>query len=318
VTGERSPGEVLVVGSANMDLLMRVAALPGAGETVLGADAVWRPGGKGANQAVAAALAGGRVRMVGRVGADEQGEAMRDALAAAGVDTALVRTDPRAETGMAVVLVARDGENAIVVSPGANHALTPADVREAAGQLGSSDVLLVQMEVRHDVVVDAVSAAAGGGGRGGARAVLNLAPAAELADEALQRVDLLVVNRSEAEFLLGRALPDAADRAQGAAELRDLGPRAVVLTAGSDGAVVADAAGVRVVPALEVEVVDTAGAGDAFVGVLCAALATGATLDDAVAAGTRAGAVAVRSLGAQLSRRTADVEYLSLPPVGSG
>jgi ribokinase len=294
---DESVGEVLVVGSANMDLLIRVDALPAAGETLLGADAVWRPGGKGANQAVAAALGGARVRMVGAVGADAHGEAVRKALSSAGVDISLLRRQDAVETGMAVVLVARDGENAIVVSPGANSTLTSADAQAAAG-LKAGDVLLVQMEVPAEVVVEAVAAAAAAG----SRSVLNLAPAAGIERSCLEQVDVLVVNESEAEFLLGRGLPDAGARRGGADELRQLGPASVVLTAGGDGAVLADSAGVRDVPALAVEVVDTAGAGDAFVGVLCAELARGETLDAAVVAATRAGAVAVQSPGAQLTR----------------
>jgi ribokinase len=293
----RGAGEVVVVGSANMDLLLRVSALPGAGQTVLGEDAEWRPGGKGANQAVAAALGGARVRMVGCVGADDNARVARSALTAAGVDIGLLHTDTSRATGMAVVLVAPDGENAIAVAPGANHALAPSAVRAAAATLGPHDVLLAQLEVPLPVVIDAVAATAAAG----ARAVLNLAPAAEMPRATLAQLQVLVLNQSEAEFLLDRALPDAAERARGAADLRALGPAAVVLTAGGDGAVVADPSGTRTIPALSVDVVDTAGAGDAFVGVLCARLAEAATLDDAVAAATRAGAQAVRSPGAQLT-----------------
>jgi ribokinase len=290
-------GAVVVLGSANMDLLLRVPALPAAGETVLGDDATWRPGGKGANQAVAAALGGAAVRMIGCVGADEHGRAVRRALEAAGVDVAFLRVDGDRTTGMAVVLVAQDGENAIAVSPGANHALTEDDLAAAIGGLRTGDVLLAQLEVPQDVVGAAIAAAAAAGGR----PVLNLAPAAEVPGRTLAQLELLVVNRSEAEFLLGRSLPDAPARRDGAAELLRIGPRAVVLTAGGDGAVVADADGTREHPARPVPVVDTAGAGDAFVGVLCARLAGGASLDDAVAVATRAGAAAVGSAGAQLT-----------------
>lgn len=295
-------GKVLVIGSANMDVLLRVSALPGAGETVLGQDATWQPGGKGANQAVAAALGGARVGMLGCVGPDDHGRTVRSALTAAGVDTELLRTDDARPTGMAVVLVAPDGENAIAVAPGANHAVTDDEVRAAASTLTSADVLLTQLELPPAVVVEAIAAAA----HAGSRPVLNLAPATEIPSATLAQLEVLVVNRSEAEFLLRRPLPDADARRSAAAELRDLGPGAVVLTAGGDGAVVADADGTRDVAALPVEVVDTAGAGDAFVGVLCARLAAGATLDDAVAAATRAGATAVRTPGAQLTALDGD------------
>jgi ribokinase len=237
--------------------------------------------------------------MVACVGADSHGQTVRASLAAAGVDTALVRTDNERETGVAVVLVAPNGENAIAVSPGANHALVAADVREVAAGLGPADVLLTQLEIPQRVVVDAIDAAAGAG----SRTVLNLAPAMSVPSDTLGQLDVLIVNRSEAEFLLGRALPGLDVCRAGAAELHTRGPAAVILTMGADGAIIADSTGARHVPALKAEVVDTAGAGDAFVGAFCAALAAGRPLDDAVAAAARAAAAAVSSPGAQLSAR---------------
>jgi|SRR5579875_486454 len=290
-------GDVVVVGSANIDLTLRVASLPAAGETVLGDDAGFSAGGKGANQAVAAALSGGRVRLVGCVGADGHGEVVRAALSAAGVDVELVRVVDDRPTGLAVVLVARSGENAIAVSPGANSALAVADVREAVAGLGPADVVLAQLEIPPSVAAEAMAAAASVG----CRAVLNLAPARTVSRETLAAVEVLVVNQSEAEFLLGAPVADVAAARDGAPRLRALGPAAVVVTLGSHGAVVGDDAGTRHVPARAVEVVDTSGAGDAFVGALGAALAAGASLDDAVAAAAECAAAAVRSPGAQLS-----------------
>ncbi len=286
----------MVVGSANMDLVLRVDSLPAAGETVLGGGPEWLPGGKGANQAVAAALSGADVRMIGCVGDDAGGRAVLAALQSAGVDTTSVRVLSGQNTGMAVVLVAPDGENAIAVSPGANLALAPADAGVVASSLGPSDVLLVQMEVRADVVAEAVSLAAAAG----SRRVLNLAPAAAIPAATLAQLDLLVVNRSEAEFLLNRPLANPAARREAVRDLRALGPAAVVLTAGGEGCVLGDAGGLRDVPALPVQVVDTSGAGDAFVGALCAALAGGAGIDAAVVSATRTAAGAVQVPGAQL------------------
>ncbi len=280
-----------------MDVIVRVAALPAAGETVLGEDAVLRPGGKGANQAVAAALGGADVTFAGSVGDDAHAASIRTALVAAGVNDELLQTTHDRSTGIALVLVTPDGENAIAVSPGANHAFQPGDVPRLRERLAAGDVLLLQMELRPDVVARGVDLAADSG----AVVVLNLAPAAALARSVLDRVAVLVVNRSEAEFLIGHELIDDSALQAAAAELRELGPASVVLTAGAGGAVVSDVDGQQYVPALEVDAVDTAGAGDAFVGVLAAELSRGRSLRTAVTAATAAAAVAVQTHGAQLT-----------------
>jgi ribokinase len=289
--------DVLVLGSANMDVVMPVTALPKSGETVLGEDVELRPGGKGANQAVAAALAGARVAMAGCVGEDAYGAAVRDALIQAGVDVSLLRATTDRRTGLAVVLVAPDGENAIAVASGANYALAPADVNEWGSQVERAGVLLMQMELRVDVVVRAVEVAADAG----TPVVLNLAPAVDVPRSALERLAVLVVNRAEAAYLLGEDLADLEAVRCAAERLRAFGPRAVVVTAGGEGAVFADAGGVAHRPAAPVDVVDTSGAGDAFVGVLAAALSGGRTLRDAMIQASEAGAVAVQSRGARLT-----------------
>jgi ribokinase len=288
---------VVVLGSANMDLILRVSALPLTGQTVLGEDAALRPGGKGANQAVAAALAGAQVWMAGCLGDDGHAVAIRDALVRAGVLTHFLRTAPGRSSGQAVVLVTPDGENAIVVSPGANHAVTVDDVQALMAELRPGDVLLLQMELPVAVVERAIVAAAALG----VRVMLNLAPAGHLAREVLERVDVLVVNRSEAEYLLGTELADQRDLVEAVGAMRELGPPTVVLTAGGAGALFGDADGVQHVSALPVEVVDTAGAGDAFVGVLAAEFSRGRDLRSAVEAATGAGAAAVQFHGAQLT-----------------
>ncbi len=296
-TSDLPRGRVVVLGSANIDVILGVGAFPAAGETVLGDDALLHPGGKGANQAVAAALAGASVLFAGCVGDDVHGASVRAALVAADVNDDLLRTAQGHSTGLAFVLVTPDGENAIAVSPGANHALDAGDVEPLSAELETSDVLLMQMELPLDVVARGVEVA----GDTGASVVLNLAPAAAVGSAVLQGVAVLVVNQSEAEFLLGYQPPDQFALRAGVAELRKLGPAAAVLTAGAGGAFIGDADGVLHVSALDVDVLDTSGAGDAFVGVLAAHLSRGIPLRTAVYAASEAGAVAVQSSGAQLS-----------------
>lgn len=294
-TAERRTG-LLVLGSVNLDLVVRLDALPVPGQTVLGEDAVARPGGKGANQALAAALAGAEVSMAGCIGRDEHASTVRAALTAAGVGTDHLRTAERG-TGLAVVLVTRDGENAIVVSSGANHALGPADVEDLRDVIAGSRLLLMQLELPLDVVCRAGALAE----EVGTPVVLNLAPATDVPAELLRRLSVLVVNRSEAEHLVGSALPDVPALRRAAEMLRARGPAAVVVTAGADGAVVVDAEAGSHLPAPAVDVVDTTGAGDAFVGVLAAHLTAGRPLLEALEHAMEAATAAVQVDGAQLT-----------------
>ncbi|MEE6295866.1 ribokinase [Georgenia wangjunii] len=285
----------MVLGSANMDMTVEVGELPELGETVIGRDYELRPGGKGANQAVAAAVYGGAaVSFAGSVGDDRYGPPLRDALAAVGVDVSRLRTVHGRKTGVAVVLVDRRGDNAIIVSPGANHAPTAAEVEELLPDLDSAAGLLMQMELPVPVVERATELAHAAG----VPVVLNLAPATEVSDDVLRRLAVLVVNRSEAEFLLGEALPDVAHILTHIRRLKERGPAVVVVTAGADGAVFDDGHGPVHVPAHTVEARDTAGAGDAFVGVLAARLCGGDELPEAVDAATEAAAAAVQIHGA--------------------
>jgi ribokinase len=296
VTGPAAGRGLLVLGSLNTDLVLRVPALPTGGETVLGEDTGTSPGGKGANQAVAAALAGAEVTMAGRVGHDDRAATVLAALDEAGVDSSCVTATGRS-TGLAVVLVTEDGENAIVVAPGANHAVEAADVDGLRDRIAGARLLLLQLELPIDVVARAARVAA----EVGTPVVLNLAPAAEVAAEVLEDLAVLVVNRSEAAFLVGEPVPDRAAVRRAAELLRDRGPAAVVVTAGADGAVLADADGTTEVEATPVEVVDTTGAGDAFVGVLAARLTQGRSLRAALEDAGRAAAAAVQVHGARLT-----------------
>ena len=273
---------ITVVGSINLDLVVSVERHPAPGETVIGGDCRQLPGGKGANQAVAAARLGSAVAMVGRVGHDTQGTWLRGALASESIDVTNVREDRDATTGMALIAVDASGENTIVVSPGANARVSTRDVAAAGELLGVADVVLVQHEVPEKAVAAAIEAAEG-------TVVLNPAPARGLAGP----VDVLVPNRGELEALAGGS-GDPVMLARSVA-----GARAVVVTLGADGAVVVEGERVERVAAPRVKVVDTTGAGDAFCGALAQALANDAELVEAARWAVRVAAVSVTRHGAQ-------------------
>jgi ribokinase len=282
---------IAIVGSINLDVVVEVERHPVPGETVLGGDRLELPGGKGANQAVAAARLGADVVFVGRVGDDDAGRRLRDGLAAECVDVTHVRVDPSAPTGMALIAVDGAGENTIVVSSGANARVSAADVEAASEVLARAAVTLVQHEVPSDAVAAALAV-------GGGTVVLNPAPARPV----VAPVDVLVPNRGELEALAGRAGdPVELARSLDAA-------RAVVVTLGSEGAVVIEGERVDRIPAPRVDVVDTTGAGDAFCGALAQALDAGADLVEAARWATRAAAASVTKPGAQGGLpRTADL-----------
>lgn len=292
------PGNVVVVGSANVDLVVDVPRHPGGGETILGGDLRRSPGGKGANQAVAAARAGGAdTSFVGALGHDESGELLLASLDGAGVRTDLVE-HVEAPTGTALITVSPDGENAIVVAPGANSHVRIGSAQ--AERLGAADVVLAQLEIPLDVVLAAAAVR-----RPGAVLALNAAPSRDLPDEMWAVLDLLVVNEHEALDLAGAAAADdAVERL--AAILLERVP-AVVVTLGGAGCLVAQRGADPVrVAAPRVDAVDTTGAGDTFCGVLAAALAGGSTLVDAARTASFAGALAVTRPGAQDAVPTAD------------
>jgi ribokinase len=286
---------IVVVGSVNLDLVVRVARLPGPGETVSGGDVFRNPGGKGANQAVAAARLGRGVAMVGRVGDDQAGRELLASLRADGVDTAHVRVADGVPSGAAFITVGDDGENQIVVSPGANARLAPEDVGAAGAALRAAAVTLVQLEVPLAAVTAAVRAAGG-------RVVLNPAPVRTLPAELLGEVDVLVPNRVELAQLAAAPPPATVEEAAGLAGR--LPARAVVVTLGADGALVVEQGHVSHVPAVPVRPVDTTAAGDAFCGGLADALAGGAALPDAARWAVRVAAAACTRQGAQVSLPT--------------
>ncbi|MEW6638021.1 MAG: ribokinase [Actinomycetota bacterium] len=295
--------EVFVAGSINRDFVLKVERRPEPGETVTNAELSLHDGGKGANQAAAAARLGASVAILGRVGDDGLGEPLLDSLREKGVYTNLVERAAGYSTGAAFITVTPDGENAITVAPGANRALTPDDVNAASESIRESSVLVAQMEIPPEVVERAAMVADGAG----VRVVLNLAPTFELPRSLLERLDTLVVNEHETAFLLGERVEGVDGARVAAPKLLDLGPRSAVITLGSDGAVVADGEEVSHHPAPRVEVVDTTGAGDAFVGALAARLARGDSLAEAASYAVRAGAAAVTKEGAQGALPTPEV-----------
>jgi ribokinase len=295
--------EVFVMGSINQDFVLKVERRPKPGETVTDAVLSTHNGGKGANQAAAAALLGASVALLGRVGDDGFGGPLVQALEERGVDTVLIEEAPGSATGTAFITVTEDGENSITVAPGANRRLTLEDVDAARGAIAGAAVLVAQMEVPRECVARAVEVAGGVG----TRAILNLAPPFRVPRAVLGGLDPLVVNEHEAAFLLGESVEGVGAALAAASELLALGPKSAVVTVGADGAVFAEGDDAGQVPAPEAEVVDTTGAGDAFVGALALRLAREASLEEAVSYAVRAGSAAVTREGAQGALPTPDV-----------
>jgi ribokinase len=292
-----SPPAVVVVGSLNTDYVVRVDHLPASGETVTGSDYLVAAGGKGLNQAVAAARQGVSVAFVGCVGAD--GATLLALLVAEGVDVSHVRVVPNAATGVALVTVASGGANTIVVAPLANGLVSASDIDGASSVIAGAEVVLAQLEVP----MEAVSALFVQAQAAGVVTVLNPAPASgPLPDSLLGTVDILIPNETEAAALTGLA-----GRSEAAVALRHAGAGSVIVTMGSEGAVVAQAgvAGVVRVAPFFVRAVDTTAAGDAFCGALVAALAGGSSLSEACRRGSAAGALATTVVGAVPSLPTA-------------
>ncbi|STD03649.1 Ribokinase [Dermatophilus congolensis] len=297
-----SHSRVVVFGSLNADLYARVERHPTPGETVLGTGGFSRPGGKGANQAVAAALAGASVTMVGAIGEDANAEVALSLLNKAGVDCTGVRVVP-GPTGTAIIAVSAQGENLIIVIPGANGKVTP----DYVPAIRDTDVLVLQGEIP----VESIDAAAAAAVAAGARPVINLAPIVDVAPATLLAANPLVVNEHEALAAADIVDPqragavladDVHEMAENVADrLLQAGVESVVITLGGQGALVASAEGKEHVPGEMVEVVDTTGAGDCFVGVVAAGLATGLSLAEAATAANSAAARAVGAEGTQHS-----------------
>jgi len=301
---------VLVLGSTNTDMIVRVPRIPRPGETVLGGEFDMAPGGKGANQAVAAARAGGAVTFVTRVGDDLFGHrAVRD-LEGEGIDVRFVGLDRVAATGVALINVDASGENSIAVASGANARLSAADVEAAAAAFAAADIVLLQLESP----LETVEAAARMARKQGVPVILDPAPARPLDDALLKDVASLTPNEHEAETLAGVAVRNGADAARAAARLRARGPGLVVVTMGDKGIYAMGEGFEGMMPAFKVTPVDTTAAGDVFNGALAVALAERMDLSGALRFAQAAAAISVIRPGAQPSAPTrAEIEAFLLP-----
>jgi ribokinase len=289
---------IIVVGSLNADLVVRTPRFPQPGETISGEDLQIIPGGKGANQAVAAARQGTPTAMVGRVGSDSFGPELIGNLRQNGVDTSHVQIDSESATGTAIIVVDANGQNSIVLSPGGNGRVTPADLDNVS--FADARLLLLQLEIP----VDAVQAAAKRAKESGLRVLLNPAPARPLPEELLSLPDFLVPNESELSLLTKLPVQDIASAEQAAKMLLERGIQNVIVTLGANGALIVNGEFTKHIPSFKVDVVDTTAAGDAFIGGFASALLQNKSMEDAVQYGCACGALAATKFGAQPSLPT--------------
>jgi ribokinase len=304
MTGARRP-RICVVGSANVDLTARVPRLPRLGETLVGRSFHLGFGGKGANQAVMAARLEAQATLVARVGRDAFGEGGLHNLQAEGVETAYVRPDAERFSGVAQILVDDSAQNVIVVSPGANLGLRPADVRDASAMIRAADIVIGQLEVPIETTLEAFRVARAAR----VRTVLNPAPAGALIQELLSAAELCVLNELEAEQLSGVPAATLLQIEEAARVLLARGPAVVIVTLGADGALVVEQESAEHVPAIRVDAIDPTGAGDAFIGSLAVFLAEGLPLHAAVRRANAVAALTVTRIGAQGSYpRRAEVD----------
>jgi ribokinase len=285
---------ICVVGSANVDLTFRTPHLPRMGETLSGRQFHFALGGKGANQAVTAARLGARTSFVARVGSDAFGQEYLRHLQSDGIDRTHVRADPERSTGTACILVDDAAQNCIIVVPGANGGLSPQDVRDAAGAIQASNLLLCQLEVPLETTLEAFRIAR----KAGVRTILTPAPAVPLPDELLQLTDLLVPNETELELLTGRQTESLAEIEATARNLLQRGAMAVVVTLGERGALLLDGEATQI-PSIPVKAVDPTGAGDAFTAALAVFWGEGLSLHDAAKKAAHVAALTVTRLGTQ-------------------
>lgn len=299
--------KIVVVGSLNMDLVVRMPQIPRPGETLLGGIFKTFPGGKGANQAVAAARLGAHVTMIGCVGDDAFGQKLRATLTMEGIDTTHVLVHPEEATGVALIQVDAQGQNSIAVASGANFRLTSTAVESAMQTMGMFDVLVMPLETPLETIYAAAKMAS----QKGTKVLLNPAPAQVLSKDLLELVDILLPNEHEIALMTGIPLQSAADTRRAAKRLLSLGPKKLLVTLGSRGAILFDGKTSQetIIPAYPIQAVDTTAAGDCFVGALAVGLCEGKSLQAAAEFASAAAALSVTRAGAQpaLPRRV-DVE----------
>ena len=288
---------IVVIGSSNTDMVVKTSHLPAGGETVLGGDFFMNAGGKGANQAVAAARYGNRVVFVAKTGDDLFGAQVREQMKRDGIITDYVFVDKEHPSGVALITIDKDAENCIVVASGANMYLSPEDINKAADEIRSADVVLMQLECPVETVAYAARMAA----QAGVPVILNPAPAPvePLSAELMQDLYLITPNRSEASRISGIEVTNMESAQRAAKAIYDMGPRNVIITLGSEGSLIYDGAMFMRVEALKVEAVDTTAAGDTYNGVLASVIAEGKSLIEAAGEASIAGAISVTRMGAQ-------------------
>jgi len=291
---------ITVVGSLNMDLVTKTPKVPKIGETIIGTDFRQAAGGKGANQADAIAKLGGKVTMIGRVGDDQFGESLINSLRNDGVEISEVRTTEGISTGIATIIVNGEGDNSIIVVPGANFKLTPQDIDESETIIKKSNMIIAQLEVPIDTIKYAFKKAK----EYGIYTILNPAPARKLDEELLRMTDLLVPNETELEILSARTLKTEEDMLNAAKELMQKGVKEMIVTLGSNGCLHIDKTGSKHYSAERVEAIDTTAAGDSFIGAIATAFSEDKSFEQAIEFASKVSALTVTRQGAQDSLPT--------------
>jgi len=289
--------KIVVVGSCNTDMVIKADRLPVPGETILGGTFFMNPGGKGANQAVAASRMGGNVTLISKTGNDVFGKQSVMLYTSENIKTDYIFSDPKHPSGVALITVDSQGENCIVVASGANAYLSPLDIDKASAEIENSDLVLMQLEIP----IETVEYVAAMASKKGIKVILNPAPARALSDNLLKNLYIIIPNKSEAEILSGIKVSDIESAKQAADIISAKGVDIVVITLGSQGALIKEYNEYLFVEAFKVDALDTTAAGDTFCGAFCVGLSEGRTIPDAVKLAARAAAITVTHMGAQAS-----------------
>ena len=288
---------IAVIGSSNTDMVIKTSKLPIPGETILGGKFFMNPGGKGANQAVAAARLGGKVSFIAKTGDDVFGKQARQIFENENINTDYLVTDPGHPSGVALITVDAKGENCIVVAPGSNGYLSQGDIELAREEILRSDIVLMQLEIPLETVVYAANLAFDAG----KKVILNPAPAAQITDELLSKLYLITPNETEAELISGIPVKDIESATLAARNLFGRGVKVVIITLGSKGALLYTGDEAKLIPSPKVEAIDTTAAGDVFNGAIAVAISEGLELEKAVEFACKAAAISVTRMGAQAS-----------------